>query len=156
MIVMTQREIYDLFAKWTDILRLKNNWDISLEFINDPLFQKTGDIKVDCNDRKAIIMLNGLNPKQENLEEVIVHELLHLKLYPLDQLTEGLIDSHYPKDSPAYDAIYTQFMIMLEQTVEELTKCYLGSFGTNKNLSYGRCKSMKSFNDLYDGLKSLR
>lgn len=89
------------------------------------------------------------------MEEVIVHELLHLKLYPLDQLTEGLIDSHYQKDSPAYDAIYTQFMTMLEQTVEELTKCYLGSFGVNRNLSYGRCKSLKSFNDLYDGLKSL-
>jgi len=153
--MLTQQEIDELFTKWIDILRLKNNWDIKLEFVNDPIFQKTGDFKVDCDDRKAILMLNVLNPKQENLEEVIVHELLHLKLYPLDQLTEGLIDCHYQKDSPAYDAIYTQFMIMLEQTVEELTKCYLGSFGANRSLSYGRCKTMKSFNDLYDGLKSL-
>ena len=152
---MTRQEICDLFAKWTDILRIKNNWDVRLEFVNDPQFQKTGDFKVDCDDRKAILLLNGLNPRQENLEEVIVHELLHLKFYPLDQLTEGLIDSHYQKDSPAYGAIYTQFMTMLEQTVEELTKCYLGSFGTNKDLSYGRCRSMKSFNDLYDGLKPL-
>jgi hypothetical protein len=153
--MLTQQEIDVLFAKWIEIFRLKNNWDIKLEFVNDPIFQKTGDIKIDCDDRKAILMLNVLNPKQENLEEVIVHELLHLKLYPLDQLTEGLIDGHYQKDSPAYDAIYTQFMIMLEQTVEELTKCYLGSFGANRSLSYGRCKTMKSFNDLYDGLKSL-
>ncbi len=101
-------------------------------------------------------MLNCLNPKQENPEEVIVHELLHLKLYPLDQLTDGLIYSHYQKETPAYDAIYTQFMTMLEQTVEELTKCYLGAFGANRDLSYGRCSSLKSFNDLYDGLKSLR
>ena len=150
-----EQEINDLFAKWIDILRLKNNWDVKLELINDPSFQKTGDLKIDCDDKKAILMLNHLNPKQENAEEVIVHELLHLKLYPLDQLTEGLIDSHYPKDSPAYDTIYTQFMIMLEQTVEELTKCYLGSFGANRNLSYGRCRSVKSFNELYDGLKSL-
>lgn len=153
--MLTLQEIEELFTKWVDILRLKNNWDIKLEFVNDPIFLKTGDFKVDCDDKKAILMLNVLNPKQENPEEVIVHELLHLKLYPLDQLTEGLIDSHYQKDSPAYDAIYTQFMIMLEQTVEELTKCYLGSFGANRSLSYGRCKTMKSFNDLYDGLKSL-
>ena len=126
-----------------------------LELSDDPQFQKTGDIKIDCDDKKAILILNGLNPKQENLEEVIVHELMHLKLYPLDQLTEGLIESHYQKDSASYDAMYTQFMIMLEQTVEELTKCYLGAFGTNKSLTYGRCGSKKSFNDLYDGLKPL-
>jgi hypothetical protein len=153
--VLTEPEINDLFAKWIGILRVKNNWDIKLELVQDPLFRKTGDLKIDCDDRKAILMLNCLNPKQENLEEVIVHELLHLKLYPLDQLTEGLIDGHYQKDSPAYETIYTQFMTMLEQTVEELTKCYTGSFGENKNLSYGRCKFMKSFNELYDGLKSL-
>ena len=153
--MLTEQEINDLLAKWIDILRLKNNWDIKLDLVQDPVFRKTGDLKIDCDDRKAILMLNCLNPKQENLEEVIVHELLHLKLYPLDQLTEGLIDGHYQKDSPAYDTIYTQFMTMLEQTVEELTKCYLGSFGANKNLSYGRCRSMKGFNDLYDGLKSL-
>lgn len=100
-------------------------------------------------------MLNLLNPKQENLEEVIVHELMHLKLYPLDQLTEGLIDAHYERETLAHDAIYTQFMIMLEQTVEELAKCYLGAFGENKNLSFGRCRTMKSFNELYDGLKPI-
>ena len=152
---MTEREIQGLFDKWIDVLRLRNSWDIMLELADDPCFEKTGDIKIDCDDRKAILLLNGLNPKQENLEEVIVHELMHLKLYPLDQLTEGLIESHYQKDSPAYDAMYTQFMIMLEQTVEELTKCCLGAFGTDKSLSYGRCRSKKSYNDLYDGLKPL-
>lgn len=153
--MLSQEELQVLFDKWIEILRLKNQWDIRLELVRDPAFHKTGDIKIDCDDRKAILMLNVLNPKQENLEEIIVHELLHLKLYPLDQLTEGLIDGHYEKDTPSYETIYTQFMTMLEQTVEELAKCYLGAFGDNKNLSYGRCRSMKSFNELYDGLKPL-
>lgn len=144
-----------LFDKWIEILRLKNCWDVKLEFISNPSFVKTGDIKLDPDDRKAVLILNALNPKQENPEEVICHELLHLKLYPLDQLTEGLIDGHYDKDTPAFNTIYAQFMTMLEQTVEELTKCYLGAFGENKTLSYGRCKGMKSYNDLYDGLKPL-
>ena len=48
-----------------------------------------------------------------------------------------------------------KFMEMLEITVEELTKCYLGAFGENKELSYGRCAGTKSFNELYDGLKPL-
>jgi len=153
--MLSQEELQRLFTKWLDILRLKNQWDIRLELVSDPAFRKTGDIKIDCDDKKAILMLNVLNPKQENLEEVIVHELLHLKLYPLDQLTEGLIVAHYEEDTPARDAVYTQFMTMLEQTVEELTKCYLGTFGENKNLSYSRCRTMKSFNELYDGLKPL-
>ena len=153
--MLTDDAIQSLFQKWIDILRLKNQWDIRLELVRDPAFRKTGDIKIDCDDRKAILMLNVLNPKQENPEEVIVHELMHLKLYPLDQLTEGLIDAHYEEETPAREAVYTQFMIMLEQTVEELTKCYLGAFGENKTLSYGRCNTMKSFNELYEGLKPL-
>jgi hypothetical protein len=153
--MLTEEALQTLFDKWIGILRLKNQWDICLELVRDSSFRKTGDFKIDCDDRKAILMLNVLNPKQENPEEIIVHELLHLKLYPLDQLTEGLIESHYEADTPAHDAVYTQFMTMLEQTVEELTKCYLGAFGENKSLSYGRCKTMKSFNELYDGLKPL-
>ena len=153
--MLSQEELQLLFGKWIDTLRLKNQWDIRLEFVRDPAFRKTGDFKIDCDDRKALLMLNLLNPKQENLEEVIVHELMHLKLYPLDQLTEGLIDAHYERETPAHDAIYTQFMIMLEQTVEELAKCYIGAFGENKNLSFGRCRTMKSFNELYDGLKPI-
>jgi len=144
-----------IFEKWVEILRLKNNWDIQLKIMKEESFWKTGDFKVDPTDRKAILMLNGLNPKQENMEEVIVHELLHLKLYPLDQLTEGLIEGHYEEGSPAYETIYTQFMEMLEITVEEMTKCYLGAFGENKELSFGRCAGMKSFNELYEGLKPL-
>ena len=153
--MLSEEENQLLFQKWIDILRLKNQWDIRLELVRDPAFRKTGDIKIDCDDRKAILMLNVLNPKQENPEEVIVHELMHLKLYPLDQLTEGLIYAHYEEETPAREAVYTQFMIMLEQTVEELTKCYLGAFGENKTLSYGRCNTMKSFNELYVGLKPL-
>lgn len=152
---ITQEQLPELFEKWITILRLKNNWDVCLELVDDPAFWKTGDFKIDIDDRKAILMLNIRNPKQENLEEVICHELLHLKLYPLDQLTEGLIDGHYDPDTPAYRVIYQQFMTMLEQTVEELTKCYLGAFGENKTLSYGRCALQKSFNELYDGLKGL-
>lgn len=153
--MLTIEHVKPLFDKWIEILRLKNVWDVKLELIDDESFWKTGDFKIDPDDRKAILMLNASNPKQENTEEVIVHELLHLKLYPLDQLTEGLIDGHYETDTAAYRTIYNQFMTMLEQTVEELTKCFLLTYGENRELSYGRCKTMKSFNDLYDGLKPL-
>ena len=144
------------FEKWLNILRIKNQWDVKLEMISDPEFKKTGDFKIDCDDRKAILLLNERNPRQENFEEVIVHELLHLKLYPLDQITEGLIYSNYEEGSKAFDFAYAQFMTSLEIIVEELTKCFLIQYGDNKELSYGRCKDMKSFDELFDGLKPLK
>ena len=152
---MDRKYVQALFVKWCKKLRIVPGWDVMLEFVEDPTWRKTGDFKIDCDDKKAILMLNAANPKSENLEEVIVHELLHLKMYPLDQVTESLIVSNFQEGTPQWDFAYYQFFTALEQTVEELTKCYLLEFGENKELSYGRCKRMKSFNDLYDGLKNM-
>ena len=101
------------------------------------------------------MLLNVNNPKQENPEEVIIHELMHLKLYPLDQVTESLILSQFEEGTTACDFAYRQFFTALEQTVEELAKCFLLEFGEDRSFSFGRCKSMKSFNELYDGLKGM-
>lgn len=151
----SETEVRRLFEKWIKKLRIVPEWDVLLEFVDDPEWRKTGDFKVDCDDRKAILMLNRVNPKQENTEEVIVHELMHLKMYPLDQVTESLILANFEDDSPAQKFAYSQFFPALERTVEELTKCFLMEFGENRELSYGRCRTQKSFNDLFDGLKSI-
>lgn len=144
-----------LFDKYIQKLRITPAWDVKLEFVEDPSWRKTGDFKIDCDDRKAILMLNAVNPKQEVLEEVIIHELMHIKMYPLDQVTESLITSCFEEGSAASNFAYQQFFTTLEQTVEELTKCFLFEFGENKELSFGRCKRTKSFNDLYDGLNNI-
>ena len=147
--------INELFEKWCKKLRIVPAWDVKLEFVDDPEWRKTGDFKIDCDDRKAILLLNTGNPKQENLEEVIVHELMHLKMYPLDQVTESLIMNTFEEGSAASNFAYQQFFCALEQTVEEMAKCFLLEFGENKNLSYGRCSGMKSFDELYEGLKNI-
>lgn len=151
------RETYQrIFEVWCKKLRLYPDWDIRLEWVEDPDWHKTGDFKVDCEDKKAILMLNACNPKQEeNMEEIIVHELMHLKLYPLDQVTESLILSGFEEGSREQDFAYRQFFVSLEQTVEELTKCFLLEFGENRELSFGRCRQKQSFTRLYDGLKNL-
>jgi hypothetical protein len=150
-----ENKILQSFEFWCRKLRVSPYWDIRLEFVDDISWRKTGDIKIDCDDRKAVLLLNRANPKQENLEEVIVHELFHLKIYPLDQVTESLITANFKEGTAAYDFAYSQFFISLEQTVEELTKCFLLEFGDNKELSYGRCKNQKSYNELFEGLKEL-
>lgn len=150
-----REEIQSLFDKWVKKLRLVPGWDIRLQWVEDPAWRKTGDFKIDCDDKKAIILLNGANPKQENMEEVLVHELMHLKLYPLDQVTEALITSNFSEGTTGYNFAYHGFFTTLEQTVEELTKCFLLEFGENKELSFGRCRNMKSFTELYDGLNNI-
>jgi len=152
---MDREHVTALFDKYCKKLRITPVWDVKLEFVEDPSWSKTGDFRIDCDDRKAVLQLNAANPKQENLEEVILHELMHIKMYPLDQVTESLIVNTFKEGTPAQDFAYQQFFTALEQTVEELAKCFLLEFGEEREFSYGRCSGMKSFNDLYDGLKSI-
>ena len=152
---MERAEITALFDKYIKKLRITPSWDVRLEFVEDPSWRKAGDFKIDCDDRKAILMLNAVNPTQENIEEVIVHELMHIKMYPLDQVTESLIMSCFEEGTAASNFDYMQFFTTLEQTVEELAKCFLYEFGEDKEFSYGRCRKEKSFNDLFEGLKSI-
>ena len=152
---MDREEALRLFEKYIRKLRITPAWDVRLEFVEDPSWKKTGDFKIDCDDRKAVLLLNAAAPTQENTEEVIVHELMHIKMYPLDQVTEGLIMNCFEEGSAASGFAYQQFFTALEQTVEELTKCFLLEFGENRELSFGRCRKGKSFNELYDGLRSI-
>ena len=152
---MDQAKLTALFETYIQKLRITPAWDVKLEFVEDPTWPKTGDFKIDCDDRKAILLLNTLNPAQENLEEVILHELMHIKMYPLDQVTESLIANGFEEGSAASNFAYQQFFMTLEQTVEELAKCFLLEFGEDREFSYGRCRGVKSFNDLYDKLKNI-
>lgn len=152
---MDREQVAALFEKYCRKLRITPAWDVRLELVEDPDWPKTGDFRIDCDDRKAVLMLNANNPKQENPEEVIIHELMHIKMYPLDQVTESLILSTFPEESPAQDFAYRQFYNALEQTVEELAKCFLLEFGEDREFSYGRCHRQKSFNDLFEGLNNI-
>ena len=102
-------ELERLFDKWCKKLRITPQWDVKLELVQDPRWKKTGDFKIDPTDRKAILMLNVANPKQENMEEVIVHELMHIKLYPLDQVCESLIVNNFEEGTNGYNFAYQQF-----------------------------------------------
>ena len=152
---MTESDIRALFEKWCRRLRITPQWDVQLHLVDDPAWKKTGDFKLDCDDRKAILLLNAAGAHGENLEEVMVHELMHIKLYPLDQVTESLIVSQFTEGTPGYDFAYRQFFQSLEQTVEELAKCFLLEFGENRELSFGRCDRQKSFDELYNGLAGI-
>ncbi len=125
-------------SKWQDILRLRD-WDIKYQLVNKE-WRKTGDIKIDMDDKKAILLLNNYNPKQTNLEGLIIHELLHLKLFGMDQMIEQLIYAVFGEDAEdkKFEFAYAQFMGVLEPTVEDLSKGFLTIGGEDKEISFGR------------------
>lgn len=131
-------ELQSLLQKWQEILRLRD-WDIKLELVITE-WRKTGDVKIDQDDRKAIVLINGCNPKQTNMEAVIIHELLHIKLWGMDQMIESLLHCVYGDDEndPKFSFAYTQFMQLLEQTTEDLAKGYKDLGADDKSISYGR------------------
>jgi len=133
-------EIQSYLDRWQGILRLKD-WDIKLELVNKE-WRKTGDVKIDEDDKTAVLLINNHNPKQTNIEEVVIHELLHIKLWGMDQMIEALLHSVYGNDEndPKFSFAYAQFMGLLEQTTQDLTKAYKDLGATDKSVSFGRLK----------------
>lgn len=124
--------------KWQDILRLRD-WDIKLEFVTRE-WRKTGDVKIDQDDKTAIVLVNDCNPKQTNMEALIIHELIHIKLYGMDQMIEELLHAVYGDDEedPKFSFAYTQFMLLLEKTTEDLAKGFTSLGADDKSISFGR------------------
>ena len=134
-------KLEELLNKWQDILRLRD-WDIKLQIV-DKEWRKSGDIKIDIDDKKAVMLINN-NPKSTNLEELVVHELLHLKLWGMDQMLEGFINQVFGtnEDDTKREFAITQFFIMLESTVEDLTKGLLKANECEEELSFGRLQKL--------------
>jgi hypothetical protein len=136
---ITRDEARTILERWQPILRLAD-WDIDLRLVTGP-WRKSGDVKVDLDDRKAVLLLNAA-PRSENLEETIVHELVHLRLYALDQMLVQLLDAVFGSDAaePRREFAETSFMTLLESTTEDLAKALLAASGNPAPLSFGRLR----------------
>ena len=134
---INKKDIEQYLIKWQDILRLRD-WDISLKIVKTK-WRKSGDVKIDLDDKKAILLINQ-TPKSTNLEELVVHELLHIKLYNMDQMLEELLTNVFGEDEndSKREFAYGRFMLLLETTIEDLTKGYLAAIGNKEPLSFGR------------------
>lgn len=123
------------------------DWNIKLEFVEHD-WKNTGNVKVDIDGKTAIVYLNIFNPKMENLEQVLIHELCHIKLWKLDTYCESLLDATFEdKESKEYKFGYNQFMTALETTVEEFATTYTSLIANDKRLSFKRCDERMQFKD---------
>ena len=123
--------------RWSDILRLRD-WDIRHTVVEGN-WRKRGDIKIDTSNRMAVLMVHH-EVDDSFVEELVVHELLHLKLYEMDQMIEELINLVYGKDGddPRREFAWSRFMEALESTTEDLTKALLAASGSPAELNFDR------------------
>ena len=128
----------EILKKWQAILRLMD-WDIKLQEV-DKKWRKSGDVKISLEDKTAIVLINTCNPVHKNIEEIIIHELLHIKLWAMDQMFERYLNAVHGEDEndPKRAVAYEEFMLTLEGTVHDLTKSFLALGGKDKELSFGR------------------
>ncbi|QAA32951.1 hypothetical protein [Clostridium manihotivorum] len=135
-----EKDLKRFLEKWQDILRLRD-WDIRYVLVNKD-WRKSGDIKIDAEDKKAVLLINNFNSRWPNLEELVIHELIHVKLYGMDQLIEGLIYQVFGKneEDKKLDFAYDKFMRLLETTTEDLAKSFVSVGGEDKELSFGKLK----------------
>jgi hypothetical protein len=134
---ITADEAGAVVSRWQPILRLAD-WDIDLRLVETP-WRKTGDVKVDLDDRKAVLLLRVGQPA-ERLEEIVVHELVHLRLYALDQMLVQLLDATFGSEEKdaRREFAETQFMQLLESTTEDLAKALLAAAGRTASLTFDR------------------
>lgn len=137
MISIIEEKSTELLEKWQNILRLRD-WDIKLVVVRKK-WKKSGDIKIDRDNHMAAVMIHESTP-ETHLEEVVVHELLHLKLYGMDQLIEETINILFgPDDSnPKKEFAMNTFFLELESTVEDLTKAMLTANGKQTDFWFKR------------------
>jgi hypothetical protein len=133
---MNSERAAEYLSKWQRVLRL-SDWDIKLTTVSAD-WRKSGDVKIDRDNSMAAVLLHESIP-DEHLEEVVVHELLHLKVYGMDQMIERLIELLYPEeDDPGRAFAMDSFMLELESTVEDLTKALLTAGGENREFWFKR------------------
>ena len=83
-------------------------------------FPQQGDFRVDYLKKKATILIGII--LKSSVEEIVVHELVHLLLWPLDQKMMSTI-KRLPKTEQK--KIEDDFLGKLERIVDHITKSFL-------------------------------
>ncbi|WP_160112318.1 hypothetical protein [Salicibibacter kimchii] len=112
--IFTQEELEQKLVYWQKILKLQD-WDISIEKKKMIGEDFEGNVQCFLESKEAFISIldEDYRPDdslgEHDMEETLVHELLHLHLYPISEIAE---------DKPNYD-------LFEEQAINALAKAYV-------------------------------
>ena len=120
---LTMNNLDELLMYWKKRLLL-NNWDLSIELVEFARqdYPQNGDIRIYPKEKKAIVLISHKPIKDE--EYIIVHELVHLMIFNLDNYYENLVLKESTRKLEDY---HNQYKQILEDTVDHLAKAYIYS-----------------------------
>ena len=121
-----QIELESLVQRWQALLGL-SDWVIRLELVKFKRPFQSGDIKVDPVHKTALLLLS--DTPFRNKEETIVHELVHVVLWPLDMAAMDLVEAVGPDGSPAREFARSAVFRALEPVAEQLAAALLRAQG---------------------------
>lgn len=121
-----REQLEHLTRQWQDLLGL-TDWTIRLELVNFTRPHQSGDIKVDPVHKSALLLLSRTPFRDE--EETIVHELVHVVLWPLDTVAMDLVEVTGPSGSPAREFAQSSVFRALEPVTEQLARALLAARG---------------------------
>lgn len=108
--------------KWKSRLEF-SGWKIDVKittFKRADNFPQDGDIVVDYPKKKATILIGTI--RKAPIEKIVVHELVHLMLWPLDQNAMLIIKAVKRKRQKKAEE---NFLGKLEKVVDRITKTFL-------------------------------
>jgi hypothetical protein len=135
--MIDQNGIKSCIDKWKQPFSL-SDWDIR-PVVVEPPWRKSGDVKIDESNRMAALMVRSdLEPSF--LEEVVVHELLHIKLWGLDQMLEGALNALFGEDLEEGKRTFAQdrFMDQLETVTQDITRAIMSASGHEGEYMFDR------------------
>lgn len=133
-----EKSIDEYLAKWQPLLSL-SDWDIRSIVVQKQDWRKSGDVKIDESNRMAAVMIKSdLDPAY--LEQVVVHELLHIKLWGLDQMIEESLNALFGEEDSEGKRVFAQgqFMRELESTTQDLARALLDASGFEGDYLFNR------------------
>ncbi len=121
-----REKLEELVRTWQALLGL-NEWTVRLELVRFKRPWQSGDVKVDPVHRTALLLLSEEPFRDE--EETIVHELVHVVLWPLDTAAMDLAEVTGPEGSAMREFARSTVFRALEPVTEQLTRALLRARG---------------------------
>lgn len=134
---VNEKSIDEYLIKWQPLLSL-SDWDIRPVVVQKD-WRKSGDVKIDESNKMAAVMIRSdLDPAY--LEQIVVHELLHIKLWGLDMMIEESLNALFGEEDSEGKRYFAQgqFMRELEATTQDLTRALLEASGFKEQYLFNR------------------
>lgn len=114
-----------IVERWKPVLGLED-WSIRVELVDFAREWQSGDVKVDDVEKSALVLMSRHPFRNE--ERVLVHELVHVMLWPLDQAAMDLAGTA-PPGSRERELAEALVFRALEPVTEQVTAALFRASG---------------------------